>query len=169
MTSSREIRAEVCRFVELNEKEVQVFPIEGLDDLQQQFGDRLIPGLIECLNDGHPEIRQFVVALLCLARDESAIPALIERFDDDDCRVVEILLRIFRLFGPAGAGAIPKLEPWLDSPNECLRLQAAIAIVALDPSRSDMKARIWEATTSEDRAARNMARLHFGQKPDYGA
>jgi HEAT repeat protein len=160
------IRAEILRFNEIDEDEVWMFPFDALAALQERFPNNHIPGLIELLDDGNPDIRRFAAQILCVARYNSAIPALIKRFDDDDCWVVDDISLFIGCFGPAAAEAIPRLEPWLDSPDDYLRLQAVMAILALDPTRTNLRQMIWDATASEDRAARDLARNFFGMEPD---
>lgn len=164
MKGKTTIRQEILRFIDSNKDEVSMFPPEMLEELQNRFGDRAIPGLIERLEDGHPDVRHCVVQILAFAQDNSAIPALIKRFDDDDCGVVEVVLARIQRFGPAAAEAIPKLEPWLESPNEYLRLRAAISILAIAPNRTDLLPMIWDATTSENQTARDMAREFFRKR-----
>ena len=50
-------------------------------------------------------------------------------------------------FGPLAAAAIPQIEPWLESPNEFIRIQAATTILKLDPDRKEFLLMTWEATT----------------------
>jgi len=57
----------------------------ALDHLEN-FGDELIPGLIECLRDGNPDVRHQAVNLLGAARPRSdvAVPDLIGILQDED-------------------------------------------------------------------------------------
>ena len=132
------IRDELCRLIRLNEQE-QLAPHDIALEQLERFGDDLIPGLIECLSDGHPDVRHLAVQLLSEARprSNSAVPALIERLSDEDWLVVTSVIFHIGDFGPMAAAAIPNVEPWLESPNEYLRILAATTIVKLDPSRTE--------------------------------
>ena len=64
-------------------------PANVLHSLEYEFGDSIIPGLTECLEDECPLIRQGAVRILCLInpRPVSALAALLKRFDDDAIEV----------------------------------------------------------------------------------
>ena len=72
------VRDELCRFIKLNEQDQWIPAGDALEQLEP-FGDGLIPGLIECLSDGHPDVRHQAVKLLGAARPRSdvAVPHLI--------------------------------------------------------------------------------------------
>jgi len=159
-----DIREELCRLIRLNEEQ-WVLSHVALQQLQERFDDGLILGLIDCLQDGHPDVRRLAVEVLAEARTESAIPAIIERLNDDDWVVQVVVVYHIRFFGPSAAGAIPDVEPWLESPNEYLRLLAARAILALDAKRTDLLPQIWDALTSDIPCARYEARVFFGLEP----
>jgi len=153
------IREELCRFIRLNEQDQWVGAYDALEELER-FGDDLIPGLIECLADGHPDVRHQAVRLLASARprSNSAVPALIERMEDEDWLIVTSTMLYLGDFGPLAAAAIPQVEPWLESPNEYLRVLAATTIVKLDPHRTEFLPRIRAATMSDHPVARDKAR-----------
>lgn len=144
------IREELCRFIRLNEQEQMVHSGDALEQLEQ-FGDELIPGLIECLDDGHPDVRHQAVQLLAAARPRSdvAVPKLIGRLEDEDWLIVTSTILYLGDFGPLAAEAIPQIEPWLESPNEYLRLLATTTILKLDPSRTEFLSIIMDATMSD--------------------
>lgn len=156
------IREELCRFIRLNEQEKRVGACDALDELER-FGDDLIPGLIECLSDGHPDVRNLAVELIAAARprSDSAVPKLIERMADEDWLVVTSTIYALGDFGVLAAAAIPQIEPWLESPNECIRLQAAITILKLDPSRTEFLPLIRAATMSDHPVAQSFALEFF--------
>jgi HEAT repeat protein len=156
------IRDELCRFIRMNEEEKWVPAHLALQQLEERFGNP-VPGLIECLDDGHPDVRHLAVELLGEARAESAIPAIIGRLNDEDWLVQVAVVFHIRFFGTLAAGAIPLLEPWLESPNEYLRLLAATAIVTLDPSRTELLPGIWDARTSDNPCVRALATEFFGE------
>jgi len=164
------IRDELCRFIRLNEQERWEETLGALEQLEH-FGDELIPGLIECLSDGNPDVRHQAVRLLGNARPQSdvAVPDLIGMLQDEDWLIVTSV--IFRLakFGPLAAAAIPQIELWLQSPNEYIRLLAATTITKLDPECTDLLPLIWTATESDNPAVESFARDFFcGERDEYG-
>lgn len=156
------IREELCRFIRLNEQERQVCSGEAIEQLER-FGDDLIPGLIECLEDGHPDVRHRAVQLLAAARPRSdvAVPNLIERLADEDWLIVTSTILHLGDFGPLAAAAISQIEPWLESPNDYLRLLAATTILKLDPNRTEFLSVIMDATNSDHPVVQSLAREFF--------
>jgi HEAT repeat protein len=157
-----DIRDELCRFIRLNEQEQLVAHDIALEQLGR-FGDDLIPGLVECLSDGHPDVRRLAVALLGEARprSNSAVPAMIERLEDEDWLVVTSVIFHIGDFGALASGAIPHVEQWLESPNAYLRILAATTIVKLDPSRTEFLPVIRAAMNSDHPVAKDTAREFF--------
>ncbi len=154
------VRDELCRLIRLNEQDQWVpDPLEQLE----RFGDDLIPGLIECLADGNPDVRHLAVKLLGSARPRSnpAVPALIERLADEDWLIVTSTMLHLGGFGPLAAAGIPFVEPWLESPNEYIRLLVATTIAKLDPNRTEFLRSIRDATNSEHPVVRSFARDFF--------
>lgn len=156
------IRDELCRFIRLNEQERRVCSGEAIEELER-FGDDLIPGLIECLEDGNPDVRHQAVQLLAAARPRSdvAVPQLIERLADEDWLIVTSTILHLGDFGPLAVAAIPQIEPWLDSPNEFIRVLALTTIVKLDPSRTEFLSSIRDATNSDHPVVQSLAREFF--------
>lgn len=156
------VRDELCRFIRLNEQ-CQWVPADDALEQLETFGDDLIAGLIECLNDGHPDVRHLAVKLLAAARPRSdvAVPNLIERLGDEDWLVITTAIFHLGDFGPMAAAAIPKIEGWLESPNEYLRLLAATTIVKLDPNRTEFLPGIRAAMNSDHPVVRSFARGFF--------
>ena len=156
------VRNELSRFIRLNEQEQMVHSGDALEQMGR-FGDDLIPGLIECLEDGHPDVRHQAVQLLAAARPRSdvAVSQLIERLADEDWLIVTSTILHLGDFGPLAVAAIPQIEPWLKSPNEYLRLLAATTILRLDPSRTEFFPEIRNATTSDHPVVRSFAREFF--------
>ena len=161
------IREELCRFIRLNEQDQWVPSGDALEQLER-FGDDLIPGLVQCLEDGHPDVRHQAVRMLGAARPRSnaAVPKLIERLADEDWLIVTSVILALGDFGPLAAAAIPQVERWLESPNEYIRLLAATTIVKLDPSRTEFLPSIREATMSDHPVVRSFAREFFGEGED---
>ena len=157
-----DIREELVRFIRLNKDRWTPTSIV-LERLDERFGDDVIPGLIQCLSDGHPEIRQLTVQLLDVARPRSdvAVAALVERMGDEDWLVVTTTIHVLGNFGPLAAAAIPMIEGWLESPNEYLRVLAAITILKIDPLRTEFLADIREAINSDHPVAADIAREFF--------
>lgn len=114
-----DIREELCRVIRLNKDRWTPTSIV-LERLDEHFGDDVIPSLIQCLSDGHPEIRQLTVQLLAAARPRSdvAVLALVERMGDKAWLVVTTTMHVLGTFGPLAAAAIPQIQGWLESPNE---------------------------------------------------
>ncbi len=158
------IREEVCRFIRLNEQDQWVPSGDALEELER-FGDDLIPGLIECLSGGHPDVRHLAVRLLAAARPRSdvAVPYLIQRLDDEDWLIVTSVIFYIGDFGPLAAAAIPEVTKWLESPTEYLRVLAATTIVKLDPSRTEFLPSIRAAMNSDHPVARDTAREFFDE------
>lgn len=156
------IRDELCRFIRLNEQEQWICSGDALEQLEQ-FGDDLIPGLIECLADGHPDVRHQAVQLLAAARPRSdvAVPNLIERLEDEDWLIVTSTILHLGDFGQLAAEAIPQIEPWLENPNEYVRLLAATTIVKLDPDRTEFVPIIRYATMSDHPVVQSLAQEFF--------
>jgi len=159
------IRDKLCRFIRLNEQEQWICSGEALEQLER-FGDDLIPGLIECLADGHPDVRHQAVQLLAAARPRSdvAVPNLIERLEDEDWLIVTSVILHLGDFGPLAVAAIPQVERWLESPNEYIRLLAATTIIRLNPSRTEFLPGIRNATNSDHPVVRSFA-LDFFDDP----
>ena len=156
------IRDELCRFIRMNEQEQWEQSCDAHKDLER-FGDDLIPGLIECLEDGHPDVRHLAVKLLAAARPRSdvAVSDLIDRLADEDWLIVTSVILTLGDFGPLAAAGIPQVELWLQSPNEYIRLLAATTIVKLDPSRTEFLPGIRAATMSEHPVVQSFAREFF--------
>jgi HEAT repeat protein len=157
------IRDELCRFVRLFQERKGVMFDVVLEQIDERFGDDVIPGLIECLKDDHPDVRYLAVQLLAAARPRSdvAVPDLIELMADEDSTVVTSTMFHIGSFGELAAVAIPQIEPWLENPNEYLRVLAATTIVKLDPSRTEFLPGILDATHSDHPVARSFARDFF--------
>ena len=153
------IRDELCRFIWLNEQERWEETCNALEQLEN-FGDELIPGLIECLSDGNPDVRHQAVRLLGAARPRSnvAVSDLIGMLQDEDWLIVTSTMFHLGAFGPLAGAAIPQIEPWLQSPNEFIRIQAATTILKLDPNRKEFLPMIWEATGSDNLTIQRFAR-----------
>ena len=156
------IREELCRFIRLNEQDQWVPTGDALEELER-FGDDLIPGLVECLRDGHPDVRHQAVRLVAAARprSNSAVPALIERLEDEDWLIAVAVMTHIGDFGPLAAAAIPEVTKWLESPNEYIRLLAATTIVKLDPNRTEFLPSIRAATMSDHPVVQSFARDFF--------
>ena len=90
-----------------------------------------------------------------------AVPNLIERLADEDWLIVTSTILHLGDFGPLAAAGIPQIEPWLESPNEYIRLLAATTIVKLDPSRTEFLPSIRAATTSDHPVVQSFAKEFF--------
>jgi len=156
------MRDELCHFIRLNELEHWVPAPDALQQLEERFGNP-VPGLIECLGDGHPDVRHLAVELLGETRAKSAIPALIERLTDEDWLVQVAVIFHIRDFGPLAAEAIPYLEPWLGALHDYMRVLAATAVLALDPDRTELLPMIWDARSSDNPCVKDIAREFWGE------
>ncbi len=154
------IREELCRFVRLFQERNGVMFDDALEQFDERFGDDVIPGLIECLKDGHPDVRYLAVQLLAAARPRSdvAVSDLVALMADEDWTVVTSTMFHIGSFGELAAAAIPQIEAWLENPNEYLRLLSAITIIRLDPSRTEFLPGIRAATLSDHPVVRSFAR-----------
>ena len=161
--SMTSIRDELCRFVRLFQERNGVMFDVALEQIDERFGDAVIPGLTECLKDDHPDVRYLAVQLLAAARPRSdvAVSDLIELMADEDWTVVTSTMFHLGGFGPMAAAAIPQVEPWLENPNEYLRILATTTIVKLDPSRTEFLPGIRVATLSDHPVVRSFARDFF--------
>ena len=155
------LREELVRIIRLN-KERWTPTSVVLEQLDKEFGDS-IPGLIECLTDGHPEIRHLTVQRLAVGRPRSdvAVSALVERMSDEDWLVVTTTMHVLGDFGSLAVAGMPMIEKWLESPNEFLRVLAAITIVKIDPNRTEFLPDIREAMKSDHPVAADIAREFF--------
>jgi HEAT repeat protein len=133
-----EIRHELQRLIALNYAEQWVPHHIALNELERH-GDRLIPGLIECLGDDDAEVRLLAVALLDEAgqRAEPAVAALIQSVADTDRLVRVAAAQCLAKFGEEAVGAVPHLLPWLHDEHEYIRIVAAVTILDLDPTKRD--------------------------------
>jgi len=159
------VHDELQRLIELNHNEQWVphhLAVEQLED----FGDDLIPGLVDCLSDEDSEIRQLAVDLLAelRPRSNSAVPDLIQRLDDEDRLVRSSALFHLNDFGPLAVGAIPHLDRWLeDEDDEYLRTLALTSILTLDPERTELLSDLRAALTSGTSMVRHLAQRYFSQ------
>lgn len=137
---------------------------DARDELDR-FGDELVPGVVECLSDGHPDVRHQAIRLLAAARPRSdvAVPNLIERLHDEDWLVVTSTMLHLGDFGLLASAAIPQVQPWLQSPNEYIRPLAATTIIKLDPTRTESLPKIRAATMSDHPVVRAFAREFFDE------
>lgn len=103
--------------------------------------------------------------MLAAARPRSvvAVPALIERMADEDWLIVTSTILHLGDFEPLAVAAIPQVEPWLESPNEYIRLLAATTILNLNPSRTEFLPDIWDATKSDHPVVRSLTRAFFDE------
>ena len=154
------IRNELLRLIALNYAEQWVPHHIAFVELLDRHGDRLIPGLVDCLTDEDAEVRLLAVALLEEAgqRAEPAVPALIQAVTDPDRIVRVATAQCLAKFGPKAAGAVPHLLPWLKDENEYVRIVAAVTILNLDPTRRvDLMPMVQTATGSENPVVRSVA------------
>ena len=148
-----ELRAALLRYVWRQEQqEGDACPPAVLPDLRKQFGDDLVPGLIDCLSDCDSDVRLAAANFLFVVSPlpDLAVPALIECLSDEDFGVREAVAYRIADFAEIAEGAIPALELCLDPEYEFLRVVALTAIVRLDPDRTELLPEIRELLRSDD-------------------
>lgn len=130
------IRQELQRLIDLNATERWVPEHIAFGQLLDQFSDRLIPGLVECVGDEDDEVRNLAITLLDVAGDaaKDALPVLVRALSDDDQLVRVAAAHCIGKFGPLALAAIPSLLPWLQDDHEYVRLLAAVTILRLEPA-----------------------------------
>jgi HEAT repeat protein len=134
----------------------------------QHFGDDLVPGLVDCLNDSDPDVRRLAVGLLVLSRPHSdvALPLIIERLSDEDRQVrLSTLWALTREFKPLPREVIiPHLEKWLDYDDTFERINAMAGISTADPDRREFLPELWEALSDEFSMGQEIAMEFFGDE-----
>jgi len=130
------IRHELQRLIDLNNAERWLPEHIAFRQLVDQFGDWLIPGLVESVNDKDAEVRVLAISLLDVAGDaaKEAVPVLVRAVADDDQLVRVAAAHCIGKFGPLAVAAVPSLLPWLQDDHEYVRLLAAVTILRLDPA-----------------------------------
>ena len=131
----------------------------------QHFGDDLLPGLIDALDDTDPDVRRLAIGVLALSRPRSniALPKIIERLSDEN-RIVRLstLWALQREFTPMPPEVIPHLENWLDHGDEYEKINAMAGISAADPDRREFLPELWDALNDEDSVGHEIAMEFFG-------
>jgi HEAT repeat protein len=163
-----EIHDELLRLIALNNVERWVPHHIAFQQLLDGHGDRLMPGLIECLGDDDAEVRQLAVGLLDAAgqRAEPAVSDLIELLTDEDDLLVRIsAVWCVKNFGESARPAIPALMRLIDDHDEpYLRLSAAGAISKIAPEVSEALSVIIEALTDPVPLHRAIACEFLGER-----
>lgn len=133
-----DIRQELLRLVALNHQEQWVPTHLALQQLDQ-YGDRLIPGLVSALDDTDEEVRLLAMSLLTEAgtRSAPALPVIVKMLADQDRLVRVSAANCIQKFGPLAIDAVPLLRPWLRGDHEYVRLLAAVTISTIDPTMKD--------------------------------
>ena len=154
-----DICPELRRLVALNHQEQWVPDHLALQQLDQ-YGDRLIPGLVSALDDDDSEVRQLALSLLDEAgmRSAPAVSAIIQMLADEERPVCVAAAQCLQKFGPLAMDAVPLLRPWLHDAHEYVRLLAAITISTIDTTMKDeMLPVIKAATVSENPLVKGLA------------
>lgn len=131
-----DIHQELLRLIALNHTEQWIPEEITFQELLDRHGDRLIPGLIECLTNQDAKVRHLAIMLLSEGRPQSdvAIPAFIERLTDEDRIVRNAAVWCLMDFGDAARPAILALKRLLDDDTEpYIRISAAGAISHIAP------------------------------------
>ncbi len=158
------VRDELWSFMQFDETDL-LSPADRLESLEYEFGDAIIPGLTDCLDDESPLIRQGAVRILCIInpRPVSALSALLKRFDDEAIEVQIELVAGIGEFAHHGRSALPFLERWSDSPCEFLRIQALISIFKIDSDRHELMEVIKRSVTSSDNQVRELVQKFLAE------
>ena len=132
-----DIRQELLRLIALNNTAQWLPEHIAAQQLLDRHGERLIPGLRECLGDGNAEVRRLAVNLLDEAGPAAtpALPAIIHMIADPDRLVRVAAAHCLEKFGPQAADAVPLLLSWLQDENEYVRLLAVVAILRIDATK----------------------------------
>lgn len=132
------IRQELQRLIALNNAERWLPEHIAFEQLLDRHGDKLIPGLTECLGDDDADVRRLAVNLLDEAghRAEPALPALVEAVADPDLLVRVAAAHCIGKFGSLAVAALPSLLPWLRDDHEYFRVLAGVTVLGLDPAQA---------------------------------
>ncbi len=136
-----DIRRELERLIALNHAEQWVPDHESFQQLLQRHGERIIPGLIECLNDVDTEIRLLATGLLEEAGKlaEPAVLALTERLSDEDRNVVVRAMFSLKRLSQFARSAIPALKVVMgDTTERYLQIVAAGSLAKIAPEDSSV-------------------------------
>lgn len=130
------IRQELQRLIDLNAAVRWIPEHIAFGQLLDQFGNGLIPGLVECVGDEDDEIRKLAITLLDVAGDaaKDAVPVLVLAVDDADQLVRIAAAHCLAKFGPLAVAAVPSLLPWLQDDHPYVRLLAAVTILRVAPA-----------------------------------
>jgi len=130
-----EIRKELERLIALNHAEQWVPNHIAFQQLLERHGDRIISGLIECLPEEDPEVRQLAAGLLEEAgkRAEPAVHELTLRLTAEDRSVVVTAMFALKRLAPFARSAIPALKELMANHEPHLRIVAAGTIGKIAP------------------------------------
>lgn len=161
------IRQELLNLIALNNAEQWVPEHIAVQQLLDRYGDRLILGLIECLNDSDGDVRRLAISLLDEAGLDAApaLPAVIQKVADPDRLVRVAAAHCLEKFGHQAVDAVPLLLPWLQDDHEYVRLLAAVTILKLDPTKRDeLLPLIQAARGSNNPMVQGMAEEFFNER-----
>jgi HEAT repeat protein len=161
-----EVSQELLNLIALNNAERWLPEHIAFKQLLDRQGDRLIPGLIECLGDDDAEVRRLALALLSEGRPLSdvAVPAMIERLTDADRLVRTSAVFHLGIFGPLAHAAVPLLEPWLTDADEYVRALAVTTILRADPTRTELLPLVHAATVSKNACVSGLAQDYLDER-----
>lgn len=161
-----DIRQELLRLIFLNHQEQWVPTHLALPQLDQ-YGDRLIPGLVSALDDTDQEVRLLAMSLLDEAgtRSAPALSAIIKMLADQDRAVRVVTASCLQKFGPLAIDAVPLLRPWLRDDHEYVRLLAAVTITTINLTMKDeMLPVIKAASGSENPLVKGLAEEFLAER-----
>ncbi len=144
----------------LVEFEPEWVPVKVAQTRLKNYGDAMIPGLIDCLADYDWCVRHLAINLLAANRPRSdvAVSHIIHRVADENRLVRVIAIERLHDFGSLAVQAIPHLKEMLDREDEYLWIITVTLIVRLDPSRTDLLVGIRAAAKSEHPVVKEVAR-----------
>jgi HEAT repeat protein len=164
------IREEMLTFVSLSQGAQRVPEDLAYKKLLADYGDQLIPGLIECLHDYDSEVRWMTLVILgdgMEPKNDAVIPEIIERLSDEDGFVHCAAVLALTEFGQSARPALEQLKQFLSDDTEPFtRLCAASAISRIAPKDSSSLPILLESLKHEVSFHRIMACDFLGERRD---
>lgn len=162
------VRQAILRFIELNAAAQRVPEHLAYQQLLKDFGDQLIPGMIECLRDFDSDVRLMTIAILSDGmepKNDELIPELIDRFSDQNQLVKCAAVLSMTEFGQSARPVLGQLKQFLEVDTEPFtRLCAACAISRIAPEDSSSVPVLLESLKCEVSLHRIMACDFLGER-----
>jgi HEAT repeat protein len=105
----------------------------------QEYGDDLIPTLVDALSDPDEAVREVAMRLLWEmdTDDESVLPAMLKALKDDNRTIRIAAVGFVTRFGERAKAAVAILEQWIENGDELNSILAVGSILVIDPSKAD--------------------------------